>query len=57
MFGDLTSLLFDFCAELNKKNVLRVAFSPAGSYSPLAVMNTDVPDEGGKLWHLVRDVF
>ena len=44
-----------FCAELNKKNVLRVGFSPAASYSPLEVMNTDGPDEGGRLWHLVRN--
>lgn len=46
-----------FFAELNKKNPLRVGFSPAASYSPLQVMNTDGPDEGGRLWHLVRNVF
>lgn len=52
---EVTDLIF--CAELNKKNVLRVGFSPAASYSPLQVMNTDGADEGGRLWHLVRDAF
>lgn len=46
-----------FHKELNKKNILRVNFSPAGSYSPLAAMNTDGPDEGGRLWHLVWALF
>ena len=45
---------FRLCAELNKRNVLRVGFSPGASYSPLAVVTTDGPDEGGRLWHLVR---
>ena len=40
-------------AELNKRNILRVGFSPGGSYSPLAVSNTDGLDERGRLWHLV----
>ena len=43
-------------SELNKRNALRVGFSPGTSYSPLAVMNTDGPDEGGKLWHLVSQI-
>lgn len=40
---------------MNKKNALRVGFSsPGASYSPLAVVTTDGPEEGGRLWHLVR---
>ncbi|XP_068690006.1 plexin-A1-like isoform X2 [Montipora foliosa] len=46
-------------SELNKKNVRldgRVHFSPVGSYSPLAFETTDGPDEGGRLWHLVKQL-
>lgn len=43
-------------SELNKRNVLRVGFSPGASYSPLAVVTTDGPDEGGRLWHLVKQM-
>lgn len=46
-------------SELNKKNVrldIRVGFSPGGSYSPLAFGTTDGPDEGGRLWHLVKQL-
>jgi len=43
-------------SELNKKNMMRVGFSPGASYSPLAVVSTDGPDEGGRLWHLVKQL-
>lgn len=44
-------------SELNKKNALRVGFSsPGASYSPLAVVTTDGPEEGGRLWHLVKQL-